>query len=123
MKTELEQCLRVRFPEIYPYGLIAGASDDECIDYRLLRHFGQYCSVNFGGNKADEILQVINTLYQSHDLFIQNAIENEFLFIVAESLGTTDLMVHLNRIPVELQLIYVKVLLETLKHKKESVYE
>ncbi len=118
MKTELEQCLRLRFPEIYPYGLIYHESGDDCIVYRLLRHFGQYCIGNLEERQTGEILSVMNELYHSKDLFCKNAIENEFLSVIAENLGTVDLMTHLNRIPQPLQLTYIKVLLETLKYKK-----
>lgn len=59
MKTELEQCFRVRFPEIYPYGLMTHESDDECTVYRLLRYFGSYCSGHLESPENAEMMKVI----------------------------------------------------------------
>lgn len=120
MKIELEQCLRLRFPEIYPYGLMTLERDDECAVYRLLRHFGSYCSGHLEAQETAEIMTVMNELYHSKDLFCQNAIENEFLAVLAEHLGPADLMTHLNRIPGPLQITYIKVLLEILKYQKTA---
>lgn len=123
MKTEIIQCLQLRFPEISPYRLVNPDPGDECIAYRLLNHFGQYCSENFMEKKTAEILLVVNTLYQSENLFIQNAIENEFLAVLAKNLDSSDLLMHLNKIPFDFQLPYIKVLLETLRSTKDESHE
>lgn len=119
MKTTLEQSLRIGFPEIYPYAMLNKEGNANYKEYMVLRHFGMYCSTHFDEHASREIIAMINSHYQSKDLFIQNAIENEFLYVIAEKLGTQNFLNHLNLIPGELQLSYVKVLLETLKHKKK----
>lgn len=119
MKTTLEQSLRIGFPEIYPYAMLNKEGNANYKEYMVLRHFGMYCSTHFDEHASREIIAMINSHYQSKDLFIQNAIENEFLYVIAEKLGTQNFLNHLNLIPGELHLSYVKVLLETLKHKKK----
>lgn len=115
MKSEIENCLRSRFPELYPYNLITYETNDLLVDYRLLNHFGNLCAKNLNDSKSQEILEVINYLYHSKDLFTQNAIENEFLAVIAEKLGMEKMMDKLKLIPEKIQLIYIKVLLEIFK--------
>lgn len=117
MYLSVEQELRMKFPEIYPLSLLI-KFPGELAEYRLLNYFGNFCAENFGSKKSEEILLTVNNLYQSENLFVKNAIENEFLFAISELLGTNELINHLQKIPNKLQLAYVKVLFETLKIKK-----
>lgn len=121
MNLSVEQEFRMKFPEIYPLSMLI-KFPGEWAEYRLLNYFGNYCAENFTTKKAEEILILIDYLYQSEDLFVRNAIENEFLSSLAEGLGAAEMIQHLQKIPSKLQLVYIKVLLETLKnHKKEFV--
>lgn len=119
MYLSVEQEFRRKFPEIYPLSLLI-KFPGELAEYRLLNYFGNFCAENFGSKKSEEILLTVNNLYQSENLFVKNAIENEFLFAIAEFLGTNELINHLQKIPNKLQLAYVKVLFETLKIKKSD---
>ena len=119
MHLSIEQELRMRFPEIYPFSLLI-KHPGELAEYRLLNYFGNYCAENFGTTKSEEILCAINNLYESRDLFVKNAIENEFFSAMTEVLGAKELMTDLQKIPSKLQLVYIKVLLETLKTQKDQ---
>lgn len=117
MTTSLEESLRIGFPQVYPHSMLKEEYNSTCKGYIVLRYFGIYCSTHFEDQLTLNIISLINVHYQSNNLFIQNAIENEFLFAIADNLGTQGLLNNLNKIPEELQMIYLKVLMQTMKNK------
>lgn len=114
MKSNIEQKLQEHFPELCP----AEIDNDKFSLYKLLNHFGNYCSSHSESDKSQEILNVIDNLYQAKNLFDRNAIENEFLSVITRNLGVSELMHHLKKIPESLWTVYIKVLMETHKDQK-----
>ena len=112
MNTIIQQ-FKEQFPEIFP----TSSENDKYEKYAILHHYGDYCAQHFEEEKSIEILNIINKIYQQKNLFICNAIENEFFSPLASQLGVNDLMMHLKRIPENLWSIYIKVLIETQKNK------
>ncbi len=114
MHTIVQQ-FKEQFPEIYP----ATSDNGRFTTYKVLHHFGSYCAQHFENEKAKEILNTINRVYQRKSLFTCNAIENEFLSALATKLGVNDLMNHLKSIPENLWAVYIKVLIETQKNNPQ----
>lgn len=108
----IDQQFKKQFPEIYP----VDAANDRSATYSVLHHFGTYCAQHFEDEKALEILNSVNNFYQQGNLFNCNAIENEFLYALANQLGINNVMNHLKRIPKNLWAVYIKVLIETQKN-------
>lgn len=119
MKTSIEQNFRLQFPELYPYGMMSAESQDDLVDYKLLRFFANFCSEHPTCKQSVEILQLVNSIYAKQNIFVQNAIENEFLAVMVEKFENTNFEKQLELIPTELKIVYMKVLLEM---KKKSRY-
>ncbi|MFZ6664753.1 DUF7674 family protein [Peijinzhouia sedimentorum] len=109
--SDFLQQLEKQFPEIYPPALENG----KYVIYEVLNHFGAYCALHIEEEKTREILNAIDQVYQQKQLFTCNAIENEFLSVIALKLGAKDLINHLKKIPKSLWAGYIKVLIETNK--------
>ena len=110
--NNIKQQFIIQFPEIYPVGL----NNDHYATYTVLQHFGNYCANHFEDEMGKEILNSVSALYDQNNFFNCNAIENEFLFPLAEQLGLNNIMKHLQNIPEKLWPVYIKVLIETQKH-------
>lgn len=116
MKPKLrEYLLKECIPEVYSYDIISKDTDKELEDYKILHHLGLFCAKHFWEPRVNEILITIDSLYKSKDLFVQNAIENEFFAVLALSLGMNKLLEIIKTIPTDLQTVYIKVLLEITK--------
>ncbi len=89
--------------------------NDSCVAYSVLNHFGRYCAQHYQHQEAMEIMNMINLFYQSKNIFISNAIENEFLSVLATELDMTDLMNSLKRMPEGLWTAYLRVLIAAQK--------
>ncbi|WP_298647999.1 hypothetical protein [uncultured Proteiniphilum sp.] len=118
MKPRLDQYFKRWIPEAYSYDITNKEIDKEVEDYKILHYLGWFCAKHFGELKASEILKMITSLYESEDLFIQNAIENEFLTVLTFNLGVDNLIEIIKTLPQDLQTVYIKVLLEITKEKK-----
>lgn len=116
MKTTIEQSFRIQFPELYPYGMISAENQEDLVDYKLLRFFANFCSEHSTCKQSNEILQLINSIYKTQNIFVKNAIENEFLAVIVEKFATTELDRQLELIPKDLKIVYLKVLLEMQKN-------
>jgi hypothetical protein len=110
MNTIIQQ-FKEEFPEIFP----TISENDRFATYTVLHHYGNYCVQHFEKEKSREILNTINKVYDQKNLFLCNAIENEFFPALASQLGVNDLMQHLQRMPENLWAVYIKVLIETQK--------
>lgn len=117
MTTNIEQCFRLQFPELYPFGMFATENQEYLIDYKVLIFFTGFCSEHPTCKQSKDILILINSIYKTQNIFVQNAIENEFLAVMVEKLGTTDWEKQLELIPAELQIVYKRIVLEM---KKQS---
>jgi len=92
---------------------------EEFVLYKELNLLGNYCVEHFDEQKSKEIIGKINALYEQKDLFICNAIENEFLIVLVRKFQLSQLTEQLKALPESLWAIYIKVLLETLKNDKQ----
>lgn len=115
MRPKLQQYLKECIPEVYSYDIASKDIDKELEDYKILHHLGLFCAGHFGESVVNEVLKTVDSLYRSNDLFIQNAIENEFLAVLVLSLGIDNLLEIIKTIPQNLQTGYIKVLLEITK--------
>ncbi len=93
------------------------AANDECktSEYLLLRQLADYCREKIHGNHIDEALQVIkvvNILYVEGSLHTKNAIENEFLEVLAKDEAPASLREHIRLLPEKLRTAYLKTILE-----------
>jgi hypothetical protein len=95
-----------------PWSLEGNPSPSE---YSLLRTLAHYCqeSINEGlEEKAAEVIKVINLLYSGGSLHEKNAIENEFLEVLAKSESPASLKVHMKFFPEKMRQAYLKTILE-----------
>ncbi len=92
---------------------------EEFVLYKELNLLGNYCVEHFDEQESKEILGKINALYEQKNLFICNAIENEFLIVLVRKFQYSKLTEQLKALPESLWAIYIKVLLETLKNDKQ----
>lgn len=104
-----------QFKELYPEIFPDTVENDRYAPYAVLNHFGKYCAQHLEDEKCKEIMDIVNAVYQRENLFTCNAIENEFLSALANSLGAVELMKQLKHIPENLWAVYIKVLIETQK--------
>lgn len=92
--------------------------NDELVLYKKLNLLGCYYTEHFEEEKAGEIIKVIEAIYKRKYLFVCNAIENEFLSVLALHSKPSELSHLLESLPESLWVVYIKVLLETLKNNK-----
>jgi len=93
------------------------AINDECknSEYLLLRKLANYCRDKMQGSNQDDAFQVIkivNFLYADGSLHIKNAIENEFLEVLATDETPASLKEHIHLLPEKLRTAYLKTILE-----------
>ncbi|OOG77636.1 hypothetical protein [Algoriphagus sp. A40] len=103
--------LQEGFPKAFPEYF----EKDEYQIYRVLRYFGNRCAQYWESSETRQILSLITKVYQRENLFLCNAIENEFLATMAMRLDTDELMDQLKVMPESLLPVYLKVLIETKK--------
>ncbi|MFZ0281096.1 MAG: hypothetical protein WAL29_05570 [Bacteroidales bacterium] len=110
METRIQKTLRHWFPEAF----IGTESSMINSDYEILRQFADY-TLKLINNKSDdqkEPFKIIHLLYSKGSLYEKNAIENEFLNLLASDENSLTLKQHLELMPEELRVIYVKTIVE-----------
>lgn len=108
METKIVKTVK----EWLPWSLEAGQPPSE---YSLLKKLANYCQqkIDEGAEEqAAEVIRVINLLYSSGSLHDRNAIENEFLEILAESEAPATLKQRVSALPEALKQAYLKTILE-----------
>lgn len=78
---------------------------------KLAKHY-QYLFFNQEYEKSREIINVINLLYSSGKLHVKNAIENEFLEVIASDETPATMRKHLNIFSHELKTAFIKTIIE-----------
>jgi hypothetical protein len=81
--------------------------------YSVFHQLGVFCAQHFGEERAKEILNTVDRIYQQDSLYIRNAVENEFLVAMAIQLDLNNLLAQLDGIPSNLWESYLKVIIET----------
>ena len=90
-------------------------ANEEFALYKELNLLGDYCSQHFENHNAIEILKVIDNIYRENNLYICNAIENEFFTVLARQIEPTALTDQLYKMPESLWAVYIKILTQTQK--------
>ncbi|KEO75899.1 DUF7674 family protein [Anditalea andensis] len=91
------------------------ATDSTKSEYEHLKHLAEYCRYPFVKEdqaKAEQIFKIISLLYASGTLHDRNAIENEFLSVLAMDEAPSSLKMHLKAFPEKLKAAYLKTILE-----------
>lgn len=110
METKIQKTLTHWFPEAFT------AAENSVIntDYGILRQFAYYTkkliSNNTGGQA--EPFKIIHLLYSKGTLYERNAIENEFLNVLASDENPLTIKQHLEFMPEGLRAVYVKTIIE-----------
>ncbi|MCW8313785.1 hypothetical protein K7A41_21340 [Sphingobacterium sp. InxBP1] len=116
MKTKIANTIREWAPEAA--GLVSDNLDDTMADYQLLHQLAEICMVKIHSGldneleRVQEIVKVVNLLYQYGNQYTRNAIENEFLTALAAEESPGSLKKHLELFPIELRKGYIKTILE-----------
>lgn len=118
MKPNLRRSLKEYIPEVNSFDVTDKEIDEELENYKILHYWGLYCAEHFDEPIANKILETIDSLYRSKDLFMQNAIENEFFSVLTLNLGVDRILEVIKKIPQDLQTEYIKVLLEITKENR-----
>jgi len=113
MKSEISEQLKTHFPDLCPAE--AEKANDEFIDYKVLHHLAAWCATNFTDGKVQNLLEIIGAMYKRDNLYVNNAIENEFLSVLSRSAVSHELTAQLVTMPESLRSAYIKTLLENHK--------
>ncbi|SEL10164.1 DUF7674 family protein [Parapedobacter koreensis] len=110
IETKITRTLRQWIP-----AALTGRSPAD--DYEALREAANLFLRKIKGTdteRADalEVLKVVNLLYINGGLHDRNAIENEFLFLLAAEEAPGSLKAHVELLPRELRQAYLKTILE-----------
>lgn len=111
MESAIDQ-LKKQFQDIFPESV----ESNRFTAYMVFHYFGKYCALHFENDQAQLVLNTISRIYREKHLFTCNAIENEFLSVLAKELDAKDLTGHLKKIPESLWEVYIKVFIETQKN-------
>jgi hypothetical protein len=90
-------------------------SEQTPTEYSLLKNLGNYCRQRIeegSEDKAVRVIKVINILYSSGALHEKNAIENEFLEVLATAQAPASLKTQMKLLPEDLKKAYLKTILE-----------
>ncbi|GEM52536.1 hypothetical protein EB1_23260 [Empedobacter brevis NBRC 14943 = ATCC 43319] len=118
MKTKIINTIQQWIPEIVNFFPDIDKLDDTLADYQLLHKLGEICMSKICSGLEDElervqeIVKVINLLYQGGNQYTRNAIENEFLTTLSHEESPGSLRTHLHLFPSELRKGYIKIILE-----------
>lgn len=108
MKTKITKTVKEWLPDLI--------TDQVSVnEYELLGHLATYCQKQFADGKKEEakqVMKIIALLYSSGNLHDRNAIENEFLGMLAEDESPASLKEHLQAFPEKLKSAYLKTILE-----------
>lgn len=113
-----KQSLKEYISEINSFDVTSKEINEELEDYQVLHCWGKYYAEHFGEPTANKILETIDSLYKSENLFLRNAIENEFFPVLTLNLEVDKILEIIRKIPQDLRTEYIKVLLETTKKTK-----
>jgi hypothetical protein len=111
METKIQKSLKQWIPNFFSEEKIMENNSD----YELLHQFAKYALKLIQHNdseKGKEPFKIINIMYQSGNLHDRNAIENEFLSVLAQEESTGSLKAHMDLMPKDLRSIYLKTILE-----------
>jgi|GEM_PF-1648146 len=110
METNIRKTLVHWFPKAFS-DIGGGASYS---DYEVLCHFARYTITLISDNNESkhEPFKLILQMYRKGTLYEKNAIENEYLRILAEEEKSLTLMEHLCLMPEDLKAVYIKTILE-----------
>ncbi len=78
---------------------------------KLANHY-QHLFLQQEYEKSKDIINVINLLYSSGKLHVKNAIENEFLEVIASDETPAAMRKHLNMFSHELKTAFIKTIIE-----------
>lgn len=84
-------------------------------EYDLLRKLANNCREHFHNQddeKAMQVIKIINLIYASGSLHERNAIENEFLEVLATEEAPASLKEHIKILPEKLKEAYLKTILQ-----------
>jgi hypothetical protein len=84
-------------------------------EYTLLNKLASYCRMKIKegeSEKANQVIKIINLLYSGGNLHEKNAIENEFLEVLALDESPSSLKDHLSVFPKNLKEAYLRTILE-----------
>ncbi len=90
-------------------------NEDRISEYSLLKKLADYCRQQINGGeyeKANQVIKIINLLYSGGTLHEKNAIENEFLEVLAIEEAPSTLKTHMKFLPENLKEAYLKTILE-----------
>lgn len=111
METKIKKTLKQWFSNVFPEESLL----ENLSDYEILHQFAHY-TLEFIQQSNMEIdkepFKIINLLYQNGNLHDRNAIENEFLSVIARNESANSLKMHMDLMPKELRPIYLKTILE-----------
>lgn len=108
MENKITKTLKEWLPEHLP-------KNAKSSEYELLRDLAEFCREQFAQGKrekADQIVKIISLLYSSGNLHDRNAIENEFLGVLALDEAPSSLKNHMKAFPEKLKTAYIKTILE-----------
>jgi len=110
MGTRIQKTLCHWFPEAFDETAKSLISSD----YVILHQFAEFTQrlINEHTETQKEPFKIIHLLYSKGSLFEKNAIENEFLNVLASDENSLTLKQHLELMPEELRAIYVKTIIE-----------
>ena len=118
METRISNTIREWIPEASIFFNDTEEFNKNLTDYVLLRQLAESClskinsSVENEVQQVEEILKVINILYQGGNQYERNAIENEFLSVLMMEESPRSFKKHLDIFPSELRKGYIKAILE-----------
>lgn len=100
--------LKKRFPDLP----LTEINKDEWIDYTHLHQLAVWCAENPDNTQSQDVLSEISELYKKGNLFVKNAIENEFLFVFSRKLSSTKLNEKIVSMPLPLRAAFIETLLQ-----------
>jgi hypothetical protein len=107
METRIQRTLSQWFPSVFTDNEMAN-------DYEMLRKFANY-TIQLVENDMEnkmEPFKIINLIYLNGTLHDKNAIENEFLSVIASVESPKSLKTLLKLMPEGIRAVYIKTILE-----------
>ncbi|MBK8635217.1 MAG: hypothetical protein IPN72_17285 [Saprospiraceae bacterium] len=90
-------------------------NEAEISEYELLNNMANFCRQQMEAGEIDkvgQVIKIVNLIYSNGTLHEKNAIENEFLEVLALFEAPASLKSHLHIFPVKLKEAYLKTILE-----------
>ncbi len=108
METKIIKTVHEWLPEF-------AETEHQNTEYVLLKNLADYCRHHFAlgeKEKANRVIKIISLMYNSGNLHDRNAIENEFLGVMALDETPSSLKNHMRVFPENLKTAYLKTILE-----------